>query len=444
MGRCDSIARRVMLGHIFDKLLGIISNKLRELLELVRRARPWPWDIWPPWQKCLVGLLVAVFALMLVYSARQIWDSRQSGTMLTAWDWAVFWLMFPALLSIGFLSWHFSVVARPRTAIEILRREMEVFEETACRELKLPKDHVYLRALVRGRRAVQEVAEFIATKWDRGRHTLSGTAAGAYTLPQNGRINLHLGMDILEMVASHLNAERPRYAIESDEPVSYPEPDDWAYKWIVDPIDGSRHVLRQLPVFTTAIALVDAQYRPYVSLVYAPTTGELFFAVRGHGAYMNDWQLLRAFREQCEKAVAKAKESWKVHVEFPNCDGHQHRGSEFDRQCRSLQNILQRIGRIRGFGVGSLGLAYAAKGAFEAYVTLPGTTRRVDVLAGALLVMESYGTAGSARMVRANGATDRAPPMDGVYVVGGKKEVVSCLMTDCEVESLFQGKEDLL
>jgi len=48
---------------------------------------------------------------------------------------------------------------------------------------------------------------------------------------------------------------------------------------------------------------------------------------------------------------------------------------------------------VRGLGIGSLGLAYLAKGAFDGFVSLPGTALKHDMLAGALLVREAGGLA---------------------------------------------------
>jgi hypothetical protein len=80
-----------------------------------------------------------------------------------------------------------------------------------------------------------------------------------------------------------------------------------------------------------------------------------------------------------------------VYVEFPNrrlVPGFQ---PDFDAQCASLQSLFGRVNRVRGFGLGSLGLAYVAKGVFDAYLTLAGTTLRNAVVAGALLVKEAGG-----------------------------------------------------
>lgn len=56
--------------------------------------------------------------------------------------------------------------------------------------------------------------------------------------------------------------------------------------WMVDPIDGTRAFLKELPEWTIAAALVEAG-RPVLAAVYNPATGEFFEAEKGKGARLN-------------------------------------------------------------------------------------------------------------------------------------------------------------
>ena len=155
------------------------------------------------------------------------------------------------------------------------------------------------------------------------------------------------------------------------------------YEWVIDPIDGSRHFARDLTLFTISLALMKGK-ECLLGVVYAPVTDELFFAVKGKGAYLNAWtKRLHVSDRTIDEAV--------VHVEFPNRDLLAVAADDFLRQCESLQYIMSKAYRVRGLGLGSLGLAYVAKGAFEGYVTFSGSTLRNDVCAGLLLVEEAEG-----------------------------------------------------
>ncbi|HMR31899.1 MAG TPA: 3'(2'),5'-bisphosphate nucleotidase CysQ [Geminicoccaceae bacterium] len=57
--------------------------------------------------------------------------------------------------------------------------------------------------------------------------------------------------------------------------------------WVVDPIDGTRSFAAGKPEFTVCVALVE-DGAPVLGLVLNPATGELFRAVRGGGAFLDD------------------------------------------------------------------------------------------------------------------------------------------------------------
>lgn len=57
--------------------------------------------------------------------------------------------------------------------------------------------------------------------------------------------------------------------------------------WVVDPIDGTRAYIAGLPDWSVATALVE-DGRPIVAVLFAPVEDEMFVAVAGRGATLND------------------------------------------------------------------------------------------------------------------------------------------------------------
>ena len=59
------------------------------------------------------------------------------------------------------------------------------------------------------------------------------------------------------------------------------------YLWVVDPLDGTNNYSQGLPVFCVSIGL---QYRgeTLLGVVYAPYLNELYTAIRGKGAFLNN------------------------------------------------------------------------------------------------------------------------------------------------------------
>jgi histidinol-phosphatase len=58
-------------------------------------------------------------------------------------------------------------------------------------------------------------------------------------------------------------------------------------RWIIDPIDGTRDFVRGTPLWSVLIGLeVDGIVETGVT--YLPPRGEMFYAIRGHGAFRDD------------------------------------------------------------------------------------------------------------------------------------------------------------
>src|SRR5436305_5968697 len=65
------------------------------------------------------------------------------------------------------------------------------------------------------------------------------------------------------------------------------QPGTTGYRWIIDPIDGTRNFVRGIPLWGT---LVGLEYRDeqIAGVAEVPTLGHTYRALRGDGAYRND------------------------------------------------------------------------------------------------------------------------------------------------------------
>jgi myo-inositol-1(or 4)-monophosphatase len=146
----------------------------------------------------------------------------------------------------------------------------------------------------------------------------------------------------------------------ADNPARLSEPS----LWVVDPLDGTKEFVKGLPEYSVAVALVE-QGIPRLSAVHNPSTGETFWAERGHGAW---------------------------------CDGRRVRVTESLRLLASRSEM--RRGEFEPFGewelepIGSIEFKLALVAGGRAAVTLSrGPKHEWDVCAGALLVEEAGGIA---------------------------------------------------
>jgi myo-inositol-1(or 4)-monophosphatase len=89
------------------------------------------------------------------------------------------------------------------------------------------------------------------------------------------------------LLRDRLMASRPGYGWLSEESADTPDRLDRRRVWIVDPIDGTRSFVAGRPEFTVCIGLAD-QGQVVAGVVYNPATDELFSALLGEGAWVEE------------------------------------------------------------------------------------------------------------------------------------------------------------
>jgi histidinol-phosphatase len=65
------------------------------------------------------------------------------------------------------------------------------------------------------------------------------------------------------------------------------EPGTSGYRWIIDPIDGTRNYVRGIPIWGTLVGL-EHKGEPIAGVVEAPALGQSWRALRGDGAHRGD------------------------------------------------------------------------------------------------------------------------------------------------------------
>ncbi len=145
------------------------------------------------------------------------------------------------------------------------------------------------------------------------------------------------------------------------------------YDWVIDPIDGTANFVRGIPQWCVAIACAR-NGEAVVGVISEPSTGELFHASKGGGAFVNG----RSVRAAITATI-----------------GEGSIGTGFSGRAPA-ENVVAAIGAIiAGGGVffrnasGALMLAYVAAGRLLGYIE--EHMNSWDCLAGLLLVEEAGG-----------------------------------------------------
>lgn len=89
-----------------------------------------------------------------------------------------------------------------------------------------------------------------------------------------------------DLLEARLRGATPSYGWLSEESADDATRLSRRLTWVVDPIDGTRNYLNGHDEWCVSVALVE-DASPVLAAVFAPTSGEFFFAARGQGTILN-------------------------------------------------------------------------------------------------------------------------------------------------------------
>ena len=88
-----------------------------------------------------------------------------------------------------------------------------------------------------------------------------------------------------EAIVTRLHSRFPQHAIVAEEGGG--KDNDSRWRWYVDPLDGTTNFAHGYPCFAVSIGL-EEEGDLIVGVIYQPMTNELFTAVKGQGAFLNN------------------------------------------------------------------------------------------------------------------------------------------------------------
>lgn len=186
----------------------------------------------------------------------------------------------------------------------------------------------------------------------------------------------NLDLEVENFFIKEIKKKFPDHSILSEE-AGEEKKNRSAPVWIIDPIDGTKHYLRHLPLWSTSLAL-QIKNQLILGVVYAPMTGELFYAFDKGGAFLSGKKIRVS-------SINKLADAF-IYLELPRLRTTDQKFSKF---IFIFKELLQKSYRLRVFGLGSLGLCYLALGSFEAYLNLANTTAFYDLAAGLIIAKEA-------------------------------------------------------
>ncbi len=165
----------------------------------------------------------------------------------------------------------------------------------------------------------------------------------------------------------------PGHSILGEEDLD--EKKDSEMLWVIDPIDGTTNFSRSLPAFCVSIAFMEKGVAQ-VGVVYVPMLDEMFWAVKGEGAFLNEKRIHVSKETNLGKSL--------LATGFP----YDRRESEINNVEHFNKFIVRALG-IRRMGSAAIDLCYTAAGRFDGFWELK--LKPWDTAAAYLIVEEAGG-----------------------------------------------------
>ncbi|HTL58303.1 MAG TPA: inositol monophosphatase family protein [Candidatus Limnocylindrales bacterium] len=197
-------------------------------------------------------------------------------------------------------------------------------------------------------------------------------------------IKLELDVRSQKLIEKKLRAAFPQTALLGEEGVAGNS--DSAYRWVVDPIDGTVNFAYGIPHACVSIALQRENpkagtetyadgYATLLGVVYDPFADELWTALRGQPARLNGRIIRVSKRRNLQEAIvsigfAKSRETLEATLPY-------------------FLELVHQVRKIRIMGAAALALTYVATGRFDAYIERG--IRLWDIAAGGLILQSAGG-----------------------------------------------------
>lgn len=177
-----------------------------------------------------------------------------------------------------------------------------------------------------------------------------------------------------KLIIGKIKEVYPLHSIISEE--AGKSPDDNDYVWIIDPLDGTNNYFHGYPAFAVSIALRRGN-EPLVGVVYVPYAGEMFYAAKDMGAFLNDERIAVSQTDSLRGALLATGFPYDKATDLEN------------NNIAIFAHIVPEIMGIRRSGSAAYDLCCAACGRLDGYWELK--IKLWDMAAGELIVREAGG-----------------------------------------------------
>ena len=213
-----------------------------------------------------------------------------------------------------------------------------------------------------------------------GHSTFEYKEDGSVVTPADLAMQNRLGKELkqiwpqYEMLGEEMKEAEQHLVIENDEANK-----SQGY-WCIDPLDGTSNFAAGLPFFAVSIALIINKQQQ-LGLIYDPVRDEMFTAIKGQGAYLNDVQLSHEDEFTQQSSDDKLANVKHIVAEIDMKRLPEKLAIKFVTECAYISQ--------RNIGSSAIDWCWMAAGRFNLY--LHGGQKLWDYAAGSLIFSEAGG-----------------------------------------------------
>jgi myo-inositol-1(or 4)-monophosphatase len=176
-----------------------------------------------------------------------------------------------------------------------------------------------------------------------------------------------------KLIVAGIHAAFPDHRLTGEEGSTGAEESD--YGWAVDPLDGTTNFAHGYPQWAVSIAM-EFRGDPVVGAVYDPMRDEMFFAVKGQGAMLNDEPIQVSSIANLKQALTTTGVSYDL--------------SERAHAFALWESFSTEAQAMRRGGAAALDMVWTAAGRIDAYFEKP--INHWDIGAGVVIAREAGAT----------------------------------------------------
>lgn len=177
-----------------------------------------------------------------------------------------------------------------------------------------------------------------------------------------------------DIILNIINSNFPEHGFISEERGGKDMSSD--YKWIIDPLDGTINFIHKRRYFGVSIALSHGNDL-ILGVMYNPVMDEMFTALKGNGAYLNEKGIQVSKTTNLDKSL--------LSMGFP----YDRNSEAFNKSSRNFIRLVRDSQALRRDGSTALSLCNVACGRYDGFCV--AGNELWDYAAGLLIVAEAGG-----------------------------------------------------